>query len=132
MQFAQKNFYKKLLGRAGEKRACEFLKKKGFKILETNYKTFVGEIDIIALDKEVLVFIEVKTRTSDGDSAFGRPSDAVNAAKRKNVIRAAKEFLRLYCKDDGRAVRFDVIEVYVTSERKISNITHIKDAFSAY
>ena len=50
MQIAQKNFYKKLLGRVGEKKAVEFLKKKGFKVLETNYRTHIGEIDIIAKD----------------------------------------------------------------------------------
>ena len=80
MQIAQKNFYKKLLGRAGEKLAVDFLKKKGFKILKTNYKTVVGEIDIIAQDREYIVFIEVKTRSSDN---YGLPREAVDRKKQE-------------------------------------------------
>ena len=76
MQIAQKNFYKKFLGRAGEVKAAEFLKKKGYKIIKTNYKTYCGEIDIIANDGEYTVFVEVKTRTSD---EFGAPAEAVDA-----------------------------------------------------
>ncbi len=68
------------MGRAGEKRAVVFLKKKGFKILKTNYKTVFGEIDIIAQDKDTIVFIEVKTRTSDN---YGVPSEAVDKRKQE-------------------------------------------------
>ena len=107
------------MGRAGEKRACEFLKKKGFKILETNYKTFVGEIDIIALDKEVLVFIEVKTRMDD---AFGNPSEAVNRKKQEKYIKVASEYLQKNKKTESLC-RFDVIEI------QDGEINHIIDAF---
>ena len=120
MQITQKNFYKKLLGRAGEKRAVEFLKEKGYKILDTNFKTHIGEIDIVAKDGLFTVFCEVKTRSSD---AFGQPSDAVNHKKQEKYFMVATEYLRnkrlLDCPS-----RFDVIEI------ENGQINHIIDAFS--
>ena len=107
MQIAQKNFYKKLLGRVGEKKAVDFLKKKGYKILETNYKTHIGEIDIIAMDKENTVFIEVKTR-SGGD--YGAPSEAINLKKQEKYFKVATEYLIRNGKMDTPC-RFDVVEI---------------------
>ena len=119
MQITQKNFYKKLLGRAGELKAEEFLKKKGFKILKTNYKTHCGEIDIIALDGECLVFVEVKTRSSE---EFGLPSEAVTIKKQEKYFKVALEFLQREKKLDSQC-RFDVIEI------ENGQINHIIDAF---
>ena len=107
MQIAQKNFYKKLLGRVGEKKAVDFLKKKGYKILETNYKTHIGEIDIIAQDEDVTVFIEVKTR-SGGE--YGSPSQAVNSKKQEKYFKVATEYLLRNDKTDVPC-RFDVVEI---------------------
>ena len=73
MQIAQKNFYKKLLGRVGEKKACAFLKDNGYKILETNYRTPFGEIDIIVEIDKITVFVEVKTRSNEN---YGFPCEA--------------------------------------------------------
>ncbi len=120
MQIAQKNFYKKFLGRAGEIKAAEFLKKKGFKILKTNYKTYCGEIDIIALDGENVVFIEVKTRSGE---EYGLPSEAVTIKKREKYYKIASEFLQRERKTDCPC-RFDVIEI------ENGQINHILDAFS--
>ena len=120
MQFAQKNFYKKLLGRVGEDKAADFLKKQGFKVTERNYKNAFGEIDIIAKDGEYTVFIEVKTRTGD---AFGAPSEAVDARKRQKYAKVAKAYLAYKGLLDC-ACRFDVIEI------EDGKINHIKDAFS--
>ena len=120
MQIAQKNFYKKFLGRAGEIKASEFLKKKGFKILKTNYKTYCGEIDIIAQDGEYMVFIEVKTRSSED---FGLPSEAVTFRKREKYYRVASEYLQRNKKMDAPC-RFDVVEI------ENGKINHIIDAFS--
>lgn len=120
MQIAQKNFYKKLLGRAGELKAAEFLKKKGYKILQTNYKTHVGEIDIIALDQSEVVFIEVKTRSNED---FGLPSEAVNVKKIEKYYKVATEFL-LRAKKNDSPCRFDVIEI------ENGQINHIINAFS--
>ena len=119
MQFAQKNFYKKLLGKIGEKKAAEFLKKKGYKILECNYKSPFGEIDIIAQDGEYTVFIEVKTRTGED---FGAPSEAVDIRKRQKYVKSASYYLSFKDKWETPS-RFDVIEI------KNGEINHIIDAF---
>ena len=120
MQIAQKNFYKKFFGKIGEKKAGEFLKKKGYKILETNYKTHVGEIDIIAQDGEYTVFVEVKTRSSN---EYGAPSEAVNGKKREKYKKVASEYL-IKTKNTESAARFDVIEI------ENGEINHIIDAFT--
>ena len=120
MQFAQKNFYKKLLGKVGEDKAAAFLKKQGIKVLERNYKNAFGEIDIIAKDGEYTGFIEVKTRKSD---AFGQPAEAVDFRKRQKYALIAKAYLQAKGLFDT-AVRFDVIEV------ENEKINHIIDAFS--
>ena len=120
MQIAQKNFYKKLLGRAGEKLAVDFLKKKGFKILKTNYKTPVGEIDIIAQDNDAIVFIEVKTRSSDN---YGLPREAVDGKKQEKYYKTATLYLQKEGKMDS-SCRFDVVEI------ENGQINHIIDAFT--
>ena len=120
MQIAQKNFYKKFLGRAGEVKAGEYLKKKGYKILKTNYKTHIGEIDLIAEDNGTVVFIEVKTRSDD---RFGAPSEAVTIKKTQKYYKVAEEFLVRERKTDFPC-RFDVIEI------ENGQINHIIDAFS--
>ena len=107
------------MGRAGEKKASEFLKKEGFKILETNFKTHVGEIDIIAKDAQTIVFIEVKTRTDDD---FGSPSEAVTRKKQEKYFKVATEYLVKEKKTDSEC-RFDVVEICD------GQINHIKDAF---
>jgi putative endonuclease len=107
------------LGRAGEKRAVAFLKDKGFTILETNFKTHIGEIDIIAKDNDVIVFVEVKTRSSD---AFGLPSEAVTRKKQEKYFMVASEYLRNRKLLDTLS-RFDVIEI------ENGQINHIIDAF---
>lgn len=120
MQFAPKNFHKKLLGSVGEKRAAEFLTDNGYEILAKNFKTHVGEIDLIAEKDEVIVFVEVKTRSS---SAFGAPSEAVGSRKRKKYAMVAQEYL-LNARRGDVPCRFDVIEI--ENER----INHIENAFS--
>lgn len=119
MQIAQKNFYKKFLGRAGEIKATEFLKKKGYKILKTNFKTHIGEIDVIARDKETVVFIEVKTRINDD---FGVPSEAVNLKKQEKYYKVATEYL-VKEKLTDKPCRFDVVEI------QNGEINHIFNAF---
>ncbi|MBR5388228.1 MAG: YraN family protein [Clostridia bacterium] len=119
MQVAQKNFYKKLLGKVGEKKAADYLKKKGYKILERNYKNPFGEIDIIARDGEYTVFTEVKTRTTDD---FGAGSEAVDNKRRQRYVRAAKFYLS-YKGEINSPARFDVIEI------QNGEINHIINAF---
>ena len=120
MQIAQKNFYKKFLGRKGEIEAGKFLVQKGYKILERNFKTHIGEVDIIALDEDTICFVEVKTRTS---SDFGAPSEAVNEKKQQKYYLVAEQYL-LKNKKTECPCRFDVVEI------ENGKINLIKDAFS--
>jgi putative endonuclease len=113
----------KTLGYDGEQLAAEFLKNKGYRILARNYKTRIGEIDIIAREGDTTVFIEVKTRAND---SFGYPFEAVNRSKRQKLKNLALLFLKTHPKEYRG--RFDVISISVTKEGKRS-IEHIKDAF---
>ena len=113
----------KFLGSKGENLAADFLKKKGYRILARNYKTVIGEIDIIAEDGETVVFIEVKTRKND---MFGYPFESVNSRKRQKL----KNLALLYLKKRGEElpVRFDVLSI-VCLENGNRIIDHIRDAF---
>lgn len=115
---------KKILGNTGEKAATDFLIKNKLKIIEKNFKNRIGEIDIIAKDKEYLVFVEVKTRTGTG---YGLPCQAVDARKQKVIGKVASMYLANN-NLSNQCCRFDIIEVYSNCS-KIEKITHIKDAF---
>ncbi len=95
------------------------------KIVERNYRTPVGEIDIIARDGRTLVFVEVKTRSS---RLFGAPQEAVGPAKQRQILRSAQWYLSS-CKKTDFPVRFDVIAVIQKGE--VPEIEHICDAFGA-
>ena len=97
------------LGVLGEELAFHELRKRGYKILLRNYECSLGEIDLIAKEKSFLVFIEVKTRSSD---AMGSPAEAVTHEKRRQIVRVAKYYLKRYGIQDT-ACRFDVAAVYV-------------------
>ena len=97
------------LGSRGEDAAARFLAKRGFSILERNWKCFAGEADIIALDDEAIHFIEVKTRMGEGS---GFPAEAVNAQKRRRYEQIAELYLNTYDGEDT-GVTFDVISINV-------------------
>ena len=108
---------KKTLGHSGENLAKKYLMSRGYECLHENYRTRYGEIDLIMRDGDYTVFVEVKTRTN---AAFGRPSEAVNARKRKHII----DCTLLYFQKYGECLaRFDIIEILG------NNITHIENAF---
>jgi putative endonuclease len=116
------------LGKLGEDEAAKFIKKQGYRILQTNYKTKSGEIDIIAEDKKVVAFIEVKTRTT---GEYGSPLEAVNFHKQKKIIQVANQFLMNY-KVENRECRFDIVAILAPTEDPTTwEIDLIKDAFSA-
>ena len=111
------------IGKVGEELAVKYLEGLEYTRVERNFIARQGEIDIIARDKEELVFIEVKTRTN---MKFGKPIDAVNEPKQKHLIRTVKFYL--YCKHlEDEFVRIDIIEVYLYNKR--CRINHIKQAF---
>jgi len=110
------------LGKEGEDIAADFLKRKGLIIIKKNYRTVFGEIDIIARDKGVIVFVEVKTRT---DNAFGHPFEAVDQRKREKIRKVALSFMKTEKKEFPS--RFDVMSI--TMDRAGTRIEHIQDAF---
>ena len=115
------------LGRKGEEEAVKFIKKQGYRILQTNFKTKSGEIDIIAEDKKVVAFIEVKTRAT---GEYGSPLEAVNYHKRKKIALVANQFLTRH-KVENRECRFDIVAILARSDDpKTWEIDLIKDAFS--
>ncbi|HWH76146.1 MAG TPA: YraN family protein [Candidatus Binatus sp.] len=117
------NNAKQVLGREGERIAELFLKKKGFKLVERNYRCAAGELDLVVLDKRVVVFVEVKTRTGHG---FGSPLEAVAFHKQQKMIQAAQFFLS----EKGlhqRDARFDVVGVSWPGREPV--VEHIENAF---
>jgi putative endonuclease len=94
-------------GRRGEERAEEYLKGNGYRILEKNYRTPFGEIDIVAEEKGTLVFVEVKKRNTP---RFGSPFEAVDALKRKRILRSALFYMKER-RQTRRRVRFDVLGI---------------------
>jgi putative endonuclease len=114
---------KKELGKKGEEKALRFLKKKGYRIIEQNYVCKMGEMDIIAKEKDTLVFVEVKTRTS---MAFGPPQLAVTQFKQRQLSKVALHFLKEKKLEDIKA-RFDVVAILLPPEKE--QIELIRDAF---
>jgi putative endonuclease len=111
------------LGNRGEHYAVDFLKQNGYKILLNNYKTKLGEIDIIAKDKDTLCFIEVKTRNS---LRFGEPCESVTIFKRRQIAKVALQFLKeknLL----GRRARFDVVSIVYS--QGLPKLDLIRNAF---
>ena len=103
--------------------AVRFLKKHGYRIIERNYICKMGEMDVIAREKDTLVFVEVKTRTS---TAFGPPQLAVNPTKQMQLSKVALNFLKEKRLEDAKA-RFDVVAILLRP--KGEEIELIKDAF---
>ena len=123
----------RLIGNFGERAACKYLKRKGYKILKRNY---VGlnkrEIDIIARKDNVTAFVEVKTRSADYQSPNEpRPASAVTPEKQLGLITAAKCYIG-YNRPNTR-IRFDILEIYVKKQgrnREIQKINHLENAFN--
>jgi len=114
---------KSLSGAEGETTAARYLEKKGYKILEYNYRIAGSEVDLIALKDNTLFFIEVKTRGSDN---YGMPEEFVNERKRRKIIQAAKFFTA--CKKyEDHYVQFDIIAVLPLQE--LDSVYHIEHAF---
>jgi|APSaa5957512622_1039677.scaffolds.fasta_scaffold179929_1 putative endonuclease len=116
---------RKQFGKQGEIQSISYLKKQGFKILETNYRIRMAEIDIIARDKDTICFIEVKTRRN---TRKGLPREAVTWTKQNKIIQAALTYIQKAGLAESKA-RFDVIEVQQINEKFSFNL--IKNAFQA-
>jgi putative endonuclease len=114
---------KKELGKKGEEVAFRFLKKRGYRIVEKNYVCRMGEMDIIAKEKDTLVFIEVKTRTS---THFGPPQLAVTFSKQRQLSKVALNYLKEKHLEEAKS-RFDVVAILIG--QKGEEIELIRDAF---
>jgi len=112
-------------GRLGERAAKRHLRRVGLKFLTANFRSARGEIDLIFRDHDCLVFVEVKTRSSE---LWIGPAAAVNARKRRLVSETALDYLRLVRNPMVR-VRFDIVEVLLV-DGKVSEVRHLPNTFS--
>lgn len=115
------------VGKHGEELASKFLEKKGYKIIERNFKKRYEEIDIIAIEdsgkEKTLVFIEVKTRTS---SEYGSPLEAISYWKLKSLTKAA-QYYKLTHKNLPDGMRIDAVSVKLGYNEEVKEIEHIKN-----
>lgn len=118
-------FKAKDIGDRGEKYAISYLKKHKYKILERNFNTRLGEIDIIAERKEKIAFVEVKTRHSN---SLTMPCEAVDFGKQQKIIKTAKIYLAK--NETDKFCSFDICEVIIDSSNlKLISINYIENAF---
>jgi putative endonuclease len=110
------------LGKLGEEIATSYLLKNGYKILDVNWRAGRNEIDIIARDKDFLVIIEVKARSSN---TFTEPEEAVTREKQQALIRAANAYI--FRKNMNLEARFDIISIIHSNNE--TQLNHLKDAF---
>ena len=115
----------KTLGNFGEEQAARFLRRRGYRIVERNFRCRQGEIDLIAEGRGFLVFVEVKLRK---DERFAEAREFVTVAKQRRILAAAQLWLTQH--ETDRQPRFDVVEVYAPQgEKGPVRIEHIEDAF---
>ena len=116
---------RKLLGRKGEDAAADYLKKNNYQILCRNYTCKLGEIDIIARQRDFIVFVEVRSRSSED---FGLPQETINRRKKMKL----RNLARYYLKETGRSnenCRFDVIALVFEESGDVERLEHIENAF---
>lgn len=115
-----------MLGKKGEDLACEYLKRHGYRIIGRNFKFHYGELDIIAVKEETLVFIEVKTRVG---RAFGLPEEAVTPRKLREVIKTAQFYKSLHQELPER-LRIDVIGIELDFDNHLKYFNHLTSVTS--
>jgi putative endonuclease len=118
-------------GSLGEQIAVDHLEARGYEIVERNYRTRFGELDVVAADDDALVFCEVKTRVANGQSGPAMPLDAIGSQKRRRIRRMAAQWLA----EGGSArprradLRFDAIGVVLDAGGRLMALEHIEAAF---
>ena len=128
---------KQALGRLGEDIAADYLEKNGYRIVRRNQRLGKNELDIVCEDDNFIVFVEVKTRSclypESGD--FGIPARAVDEGKRKNTVKASRDYLA--ANYINKQPRIDVVEVYMLEQKSefktptVLKVNHIRNAFDA-
>jgi putative endonuclease len=117
---------RKEVGAMGEKLAADYLKKRGYKIIQRNFRCREGEIDIIAQKGDCLVFVEVRTKRN---TAFGTPEESVTLSKREKLVSLANAYVQTYDKAPI-SWRIDVVAVELGPNNKVSRLEHIENAVS--
>jgi len=113
-------------GTKGEQLAANYLKKKGYTILQRNYRRRNGEIDIVCYDHGTIAFVEVKTRYSD---TYGPPELSVTEAKKRQIIKVASQYVADK-KIEGTSLRFDVVSIFYSPDKKYPTINLLRNAFT--
>lgn len=113
------------IGRHGEELAREYLENAGYSILATNYRSPLGELDLVVKKDDTIVFVEVRTRSTP---SFGTPLESIDRRKQERLIRLALQFCAHHCLY-SKHLRFDVIGIYLQKNEAV--IEHIPDAFYA-
>ena len=111
-------------GSSGEDIAVKYLQTHGYRVLDRNFTTSVGEVDIFVTDESMLIAVEVKSRLS---LEYGTPAEAVNHEKIKKISQVTSQYIKKF-RLFGTPVRFDVVEVYIADK----TVNHIKNAFDSY
>jgi putative endonuclease len=114
------------VGQWGETVAAEYLMDHGYTILDRNARTSHGEIDLVARQGSVTVFVEVKTRTSN---RFGPPETAITGKKRAHIIASCQAYLQLHPELDGDC-RLDVVAIQHDRSNKVTSLVHFENAFT--
>ncbi len=109
-------------GRIGENLVTEALKKKGYEILERNFSNKFGEIDIIAKDKNILVFVEVKTKKGE---EFGLPEEMINSKKLWKI----RNMANLYMNRNDLPCRIDVVAIVLDQDNNLMRLTHYENVY---
>jgi putative endonuclease len=125
VQWWDQLFPPRALGQRGEDAAVKFLKRRGYKIVGRGQRDQLGELDIIAVDRRTVVFVEVKTRTSAGG---GGPHEAVTPQKQRKLANVALKYLRRHNLLE-HAARFDVVAIIWPAHEKRPTIEHFVNAF---
>jgi putative endonuclease len=126
-RWIERFFPKKTLGQRGEAAAARYLRGRGYKVLARGSRIGPGELDLVMLDRETIVFVEVKTRQSH---EAGHPAEAVDEPKQRQLTRLAVTFLKRYHLLE-RPARFDVVAITWPAGNWFPTIEHIKNAFEA-
>ena len=118
---------RRMTGLQGESLAAQYMEQNGYSILDRNWRCRSGELDIVAVLDDSLVFVEVRTRKSI--SRFGTPAESVDERKQRQVRQTAQVYLMSKRLNEQRSVRFDVITVHLYAEQNAPKIEHYENAF---
>jgi putative endonuclease len=117
------------IGKSAEQKACAYLKDQGLMLLTANYRTMLGEIDLIMQDKNTIVFIEIRSKSQ---YHYGDALSTIDYKKQRKLIKTAYSYLQNFCKTNDKDFRFDVIGIKWLDPKigKLESIEWIKNAFS--